>query len=70
VRTYKELTVVDTAKHGHELTITVWDDGTFQVDAFSGWDEFSGRLNEAPARFKADDAPDVVLAITEFLGSL
>lgn len=70
LRAYKELTVVDTRKDGHELTICVWDDGTFQVEAFSGWDTHSGGLSEAPARFKADDAPDVILAITEFLGSL
>lgn len=70
LRTYKELLITDTRKDGHELTLAVWDDGTFQVEAFSGWDTYSQGLSEAPTQFAAEDTPDVVLAITEWLGSL
>lgn len=70
LRTYRELTITDTRKDGHQLMLYVWDDGTFQVESFSGWDEHTRGLSEAPAQFKPADAPDVALAITEWLGSL
>lgn len=52
----------------HHLTIRMWDDGEFEVQT----GDYMAREaeDETPFTVEGDEAPDAIMAIQEFLGSL
>lgn len=54
----------------HRMEITVYEDGCIAFDVFTGWhEEWDDSLDTSLMVLK-DDAPDAIMAIQEFLGSL
>lgn len=64
-RSWKELEIDNGAQ---SLTLTIWDDGTFDVEASDY--EASEWEDDGAFSVPRDETPDVIMAITEFLGSL